>query len=233
MHFQRQLRLRVLEALEDAAKQFRTREELFPIRIPREPIRLDDLVERALGDDHRSFDPSSIRARTLLRLEWDDGSLWEAWVIMLPSQLRLFCDSGAEETRVLASGGRNAGDETDRQFLMLLSESAGETFGIEMAGGAPTRVRSSIADRAFLVDVFVNLFEVRAMESEIRRDLDERGMEPATDALQETSQARYGLSSRCRTVVGIGETVAISYHFQLSAKSIQIRIGDCVQDGLG
>ena len=187
MHFQRQLRLRVLEALEDAAKQFRTREELFPIRIPREPIRLDDLVERALGDDHRSFDPASIRARTLLRLEWDDGSLWEAWVVMLPSQLRLFCDSGAEETRVLASGGRNAGDETDRQFLMLLSESAGETFGIEMAGGAPTRVRSSIADRAFLVDVFVNLFEVRAMESEIRRDLDERGMEPATDALQETS----------------------------------------------
>ena len=185
MHFQRQLRLRVLEALEDAAKQFRTREELFPIRIPREPIRLDDLVERALGDDHRSFDPSSIRARTLLRLEWDDGSLWEAWVIMLPSQLRLFCDSGAEETRVLASGGRNAGDETDRQFLMLLSESAGETFGIEMAGGAPTRVRSSIADRAFLVDVFVNLFEVRAMESEIRRDLVERGMEPATDALRD------------------------------------------------
>jgi hypothetical protein len=188
VHFQRQLRLRVLEALEDAAKQFRTREELFPIRIPRAPIRLDDLVERALGDDHRSFDPSSIRARTILRLEWDDGSLWEAWVIMLPSQLRLFCDSGAEETRVLASGGRNAGDETDRQFLMLLSESAGETFGIEMAGGAPTRVRSSIADRAFLVDVFVNLFEVRAMESEIRQDLDERAMEPATDALRETSQ---------------------------------------------
>jgi hypothetical protein len=179
----------VLEALEDAAKQFRTREELFPIRIPREPIRLDDLVERALGDDHRSFDPSSIRTRTLLRLEWDDGSLWEAWVVMLPSQLRLFCDSGAEETRVLASGGRNAGDDTDRQFLMLLSESAGETFGIEMAGGAPTRVRSSIADRAFLVDVFVNLFEVRAMESEIRRDLDERGMGPAADALQEASPA--------------------------------------------
>jgi hypothetical protein len=188
VHFQRQLRLRVLEALEDAAKQFRTREELFPIRIPREPIRLDDLVERALGDDHRSFDPASIRARTLLRLEWDDGSLWEAWVIMLPSQLRLFCDSGAEETRVLASGGRNAGDETDRQFLMLLSESAGETFGIEMVGGAPTRVRSSIADRAFLVDVFVNLFEVRAMESEIQRDLDERGMEPATDAHQESTR---------------------------------------------
>jgi len=98
-------------------------------------------------------------------------------VIMLPSQLRLFCDSGAEETRVLASGGRNAGDETDRQFLTLLSESAGETFGIEMAGGAPARVRSSIADRPFLVDVFVNLFEVRAMEPDVRRDLEERAAE--------------------------------------------------------
>ena len=147
------------------AKQFRTREELFPIRIPREPIRLDEVIERTLGDDSARFDPSSIRARTILHLEWDDGSVWDAWVIMLPSQLRLFCDSGADETRVLASGGRNAGDETDRQFLTLLSESAGEIFGIEMAGGAPARVRSSIADRAFLVDVFVNLFEVRAMEA--------------------------------------------------------------------
>ena len=177
VHFERQMRLRVLEALELAAKQFRTREELFPIRIPREPIRLDDIVERALGDDSSRFDPTSLRARTILHLEWEDGSVWDAWVIMLPSQLRLFCDSGAEETRVLASGGRNAGDETDRQFLTLLSESAGETFGIEMAGAAPARVRSSIADRPFLVDVFVNLFEVRAMETAVRRDLEERAAE--------------------------------------------------------
>jgi hypothetical protein len=181
VHFERQLRLRVLEALELAAKQFRTREELFPIRIPREPIRLDEVLERALGDDSSRFDPSSLRARTLLHLQWDDGSAWDAWVIMLPSQLRLFCDSGTDETRVLASGGRNAGDETDRQFLGLLSESAGETFGIEMAGGAPTRVRSSIADRAFLVDVFVNLFEVRAMEAAIRTDLAEQRAETAQD----------------------------------------------------
>jgi hypothetical protein len=177
VHFERQMRLRVLEALELAAKQFRTREELFPIRIPREPIRLDDIIERALGDDSSRFDPTALRARTILHLEWDDGSVWDAWVIMLPSQLRLFCDSGGEETRVLASGGRNAGDETDRQFLTLLAESAGETFGIEMAGGAPARVRSSIADRAFLIDVFVNLFEVRAMEADVRRDLEERAAE--------------------------------------------------------
>jgi hypothetical protein len=97
-------------------------------------------------------------------------------VITLPSQLRLFCDSGHEETRVLGSGGRNAGDETDRQFLSLLSESAGETFGIEMSGGAPSRVRSSIADRDFLVDVFVNLFEIRSMEAAVRADLDDLGV---------------------------------------------------------
>ncbi len=178
MHFERQLRLRVLEALELAAKQFRTREELFPIRIPREPVRLDEVIERTLGDDSPRFDASLLRARTILHLEWDDGSAWDAWVIMLPSQLRLFCDSGGDETRVLGSGGRNAGDETDRQFLTLLSESAGEIFGIEMAGGAPARVRSSIADRAFLIDLFVNLFEVRAMEAAIRADLAERRAGP-------------------------------------------------------
>jgi hypothetical protein len=171
VHFQRQQRLRVLEALELEAKQFRTREELFPLRIPREPLRLDDIVVRALGEEAQRFDPSALRSRTILRLEWPDSSAWTAWVIMLPSQLRLFCDSGAEETRVLASGGRNAGDETDRQFLTLLAETAGDIFGIEMSGGPPARVRSSIADRAFLVDVFVTLFEVRGMEDEIRRDL--------------------------------------------------------------
>ena len=175
VHVQRLQRLRILEALELEAKQFRTREELFPIRIPREPLRLDAVIERALGEDSRSFDVSTLRARTLLHLEWDDGSEWDAWVIMLPSQLRLFCDSGGEETRVLGSGGRNAGDETDRQFLTLLSESAGEIFGIEMSGGAPNLVRSSVAGRDFLVDVFVNLFEVRSMETVIRKELDERG----------------------------------------------------------
>ena len=167
----------MLEALELEAKQFRTREELFPIRIPREPVSLDDVIERALGDEAPRFDRSTLRARTLLHLEWDDGSAWDAWVIMLPSQLRLFCDTGAEETRVLGSGGRNAGDDTDRQFLTLLSESAGETFGIEMSGGAPSRVRCAIVGRDFLVDVFVNLFEVLGMEAAIRQELDEHGLD--------------------------------------------------------
>ena len=35
----------------------------------------------------------------------------------------------------------------------------GVLFGIEMSGPAPDRVRSSIGDRGFLADVFVELFE--------------------------------------------------------------------------
>ena len=64
-----------------------------------------------------------------------------------------------------------------------------------MAGGAPTRVRSSIADRAFLVDVFVNLFEVRAMEAAIRTDLAER--EPVAGPTTSTTSTRR--PSRART----------------------------------
>jgi hypothetical protein len=173
----RELRVRVLEALERAVKQFRTREELYPLRVPREPIAFDEVIAQALGDDHRRFDPGTLRSRTVLHLEWEDGSAWDLWVVVLPSGLKLFCDSGEEEPRILASGGRNLGDESDRLFLELLSESAADSFGIEMAGGAPSRVRSSIGDRAFLVDVFTNLFEGTEAEASIR---DEAGVKGST-----------------------------------------------------
>ena len=158
----------MLEALEQRTKQFRSREGLWPLRIPGEPLRLDDVVEDALGDGSVRFDARSLRARTLLHLSWDDGAEWDAWVIALPSRAKLYCDSDHEETRVLASGGRNEGEESDRIFLQLLAESGGELFGIEMSGGAPARVRSSIADRAFLVEFFVNLFEVIGAEESVR-----------------------------------------------------------------
>jgi hypothetical protein len=161
-------RVRVLEALERRAKGFRTDEDLYPLRVPREPLPLSTAIE---PDDRPNFDALSLRSRTLLALEWEDGSRWEAWVLVLPSGLKLFCDSGEEEAHVLASGGRHASDETDRQFLQLLSESAGERFGIEMAGGAPARVRCAIVDRDFLVDVFTNLFEVTTTESSVRQRL--------------------------------------------------------------
>ena len=166
----RQLRLRVLEALDERIKQFRTREDLYPLRVPREPLVLEDVVLHALNDDHFGFDHAALRSRTLLTLDWDDAR-WEAWVITLPSRVKLYCDSDAHETRILASGGPNAGTESDRLFLGLLSESAGEAFGIELAGGAPARVASPLADREFLVDFFVNLFEVSHAEDSVRGGL--------------------------------------------------------------
>jgi hypothetical protein len=181
MYSSRQQRLRVLELLERRAKQFRTTEDLYPCRIPRQPLALADVIEEALPADHHRFDPLSLRSRTLLRLEWNDGSAWEAWVVMLPSGLKLFCDSGEEEPHILASGGRHASAETDRQFLGLLAGSAGERFGIEMSGGAPAAVRSSITDREFLVDMFVELFEVTGNEHSVREFLRNHGNEQPVD----------------------------------------------------
>jgi hypothetical protein len=161
-------RTRVFDALQQRAREFRTREDLWPLRVPREPVPFDEVLERALPDDHRRFDVKSVRSRTLLHLEWEGGSSWDAWVIVLPSKLKLYCDSDPEETRILASGGPNEGSESDRAFLQLLAESGGQHFGIEMAGGAPAEVRTPIDDRAFLVEVFLNLFEVTGTEDSVR-----------------------------------------------------------------
>ena len=166
MFADRQNRVRVLQALEESVKQFRTRQELWPLRVPRDPVSLDDLVARTLAGG--AFDPLTLRARTLLWLAWPDGATWELWVIALPSGLKLYCDTGGGETRLLASGRRDSEIETDRHLLELLSASAGEHFGIEMDGGPPSRVRSNLADRALVVEFFVNLFEVLGMEAEIR-----------------------------------------------------------------
>lgn len=174
-HFNdRQLRLRVIELLEQRVKQFRTREELWPLRVPHEPLSLAEIVDAAMGSSERRFDPTTLRSRTVLQLEWEDGSTWSAWVILLPSKVKLFCDSGEEGPRVLASGGRNMGDESDRLFLTLLAESAGHHFGLELSGGVPTRIRSWIADREFLLDALVELFEVAGLQDDIRADLTER-----------------------------------------------------------
>jgi len=161
-----QRRVRVLQALAQAVRPFRTRQEIWPLRVPTEPVSLDALVERAL--DGARFDPHTLRARTLLRLEWPSGDTWELWIIALPSGLKLYCDSGGDETRLLATGRRDSEIETDRLFLELLAESTGEHFGIEMAGGPPSRVRTSIADRALVVDFFVTLFEELDLQTGIR-----------------------------------------------------------------
>lgn len=177
----RQMRVRVLDALERRARQFRSRRELWPLRVPREPVRLEDVIEDALPGSYRTFDVRTLRSRLLLSLQWDDGSRWDAWVMTLPSGLKLYCDYDGDENRILASGKRDAeGGDLDEFFLELFSESAGEDFGVGTSGIAPSRVRSPLADRRFLVDVFVSLFEVSGTQESVRAHLADRA--PGTES---------------------------------------------------
>jgi hypothetical protein len=159
-----------MKALETRARQFRSREELAMFRVPHEPLVFEAVIEDALADGGY-LDPDDLRTRTLVRFEWDGGGTWDAWAVALPSGLTLFCDGDGEETRVLASVKRGSQDEADRFFLELLAESRGEYFGIAMAGGAPDHVRTAMTDRAFLTDIFVELFEGTDAERSIHRVL--------------------------------------------------------------
>jgi hypothetical protein len=177
----RDRRGRVLQALERAIRQFRTREELWPLRVPAAPLLLQDVVRQALDPrDARLFDPLALKSRSLLHLTWDDGSTWELWIIALKSGIKLYGDTSHDESRILASGRRDSEINTDRLFLELLSETAGEVFGIEMAGGPPTRVRSTL-ERPQLLDFFVHLFEVAGMEEDIRAAVGGRAADFQTD----------------------------------------------------
>jgi len=153
----RQQRVRVLEALELRVRQFRSREGIWPFRVPHEPLDLDGIVQRALDGD-ASLDAEALRSRTVLEFSWGNHR-WELWVITLPSGILLYCDGDGEETRVLASARRGNPAEADGFFLERLAQSRGHDFGIEMSGPPPDRVRSTIGDRDFLADVFVELFE--------------------------------------------------------------------------
>jgi hypothetical protein len=148
----RQSRLRILDALEERAKQFRGRDDIWPFRVPHEPLQVD-LEE--------------VRPRSVLRMEWTDAR-WELWAIVLPSGILLYGDADGHETRVLASVRRGNPSEADGFFLERLAESRGHHFGIELAGPPPQRVRSSIGDREFLTDVFVELFEGTDAETSFR-----------------------------------------------------------------
>jgi len=141
---ERQARLKALDALEERAKQFRGREEMWPFRAPREPLEID---------------VSDLDTRPVMRMEWAD-TFWQLWSVALPSGILIYGDSDGRESRVLASVKRGNPSEADGFFLERLAESRGRYFGIEMAGPPPERVRcSSVGDREFLADVFVELFE--------------------------------------------------------------------------
>lgn len=176
-------RTRVIEALEARVRQFRSRDAVAPFRVPHEPLLLDALIEEALEFSSGHVDPDDLRTRTVVRLEWREGGTWDVWAIALPSGVTLFCDSDGEETRVLASIKRGSTEEADRFFLELVAESKGHELGIEMSGGAPDRVRTYITDRAFLTDVFVELYEGTRVERSIQGALTRARLhaEPAAD----------------------------------------------------
>jgi hypothetical protein len=144
----RAARLKAIDALEQRAKQFRAREDIWPFRVPHDPL---------------AFDPADLKPRMVLRMEWPSGA-WELSAIALPSGILLYCDSDGQESRILASIKRGNPAEADGFFLERLAESRGRAFGIEMAGPPPVRIRSAIGDREFLTDVFVELLEGTAAE---------------------------------------------------------------------
>ena len=166
----RQRRALVLETLDARARQFRSREDSWPFRMPHEPLDLDVVIEAAVGADPGPVPVDTLRTRGILRLEWNTGDVWDLWALTLPSGLHLYCDTDGHETRVLASAKRGNPVEADGFFLERLAESRGHLFGIEMAGDPPARVKSSIGDREFLTDVFVELFEETDAEDVLSAD---------------------------------------------------------------
>jgi hypothetical protein len=164
----RQRRVLVLEALERVVKQFRSREDSWPFRMPHEPLDLDRVIEEALAGEDGSLAAEALRSRAVLRLEWTGDGTWELWAIVLPSGVLLYCDGNGTESRVLASARRGNPADADGYFLERLAESRGEIFGIEMSGPPPDRIRASMGDREFLTDVFVELFEGSEQERELR-----------------------------------------------------------------
>jgi hypothetical protein len=166
----RQERLALLEMLEQRVTQFRRYNDISPFRRPHEPLDLSRLIRSTL----QSSSPlaladavDALRSRTVIEMHWSDSDRWVAWVATLRSGIHVYCDSVPSEHRVLASVKRGSALEADRFFLELLAESRGHHFGIEMAGGAPVRIRTPIEDRDLLTDVFVELLEGTEAEARI------------------------------------------------------------------
>jgi hypothetical protein len=164
----RQERNALLGTLEQRVTHFRRHEDIWPFRRPHEPLDLSRLIPSPLGT--RSPFPviDALRPRTVLTMQWSEGETWTTWAITLPSGIHVYGDSDAIEHRVLASAKRGNAMEADRFFLELLAESRGQHFGIEMSGGAPSRITTSIADRAFLAEILVDLLEGTPAEADLR-----------------------------------------------------------------
>ena len=68
-YLQRQNRVKVLAALDRRVKAFRTRERVWPLYAPSEPVSMDEVARQAL--DGAAYDLTELRARTLLTQRWE------------------------------------------------------------------------------------------------------------------------------------------------------------------
>ena len=125
----------MLDALDLRAKQFRSRDGIWPFRVPHEPLDLGGVVDRAL-DGEAGVDLDTLRSRTVLELTWAEHR-WQLWALTLPSGIHLYGDADGSETRILASVKRGNPGEADGFFLERLAQSRGHDFGIEMTGPPP------------------------------------------------------------------------------------------------
>jgi hypothetical protein len=166
----RQLRVQVMEALERQVKQFRRQEDIWPFRVPHEPLDLEALIDNVLMDSDGTISADDLRSRYVLSMYWPDGHAWESWAVTLPSGIHVHCDTNGLEHRLLSSIKRGSALEADRFFLELLSESHGAAFGIQMGAAAPSRVKTPMDDRDFLADVFVDLLEGTPAGRDIESD---------------------------------------------------------------
>ncbi|HWK09135.1 MAG TPA: hypothetical protein VNR64_03740 [Vicinamibacterales bacterium] len=164
----RKERIALLDALDQRVKQFRRSDDISPFRRPHDPLDLLSLIPSVLSDLSIASAVDALRSRTVIRMEWPDGGAWEAWVATLPSGIHAYFDTDGTEHRLLASVKRGSAIEADRFFVELLAESRGHHFGIEMHGGAPARIRTSLDDREWLADIFVELFEGTEAEGQIQ-----------------------------------------------------------------
>lgn len=172
MRLTRQERIALLEALEQRVRQFRRDDDIWPFRRPSEPLDFSRLVTFTLGHPSTASAVVALRSRTVIEMQWPDGGRWEAWAVTLPSGIHVYLDTDDAEHRLLASVKRGSAVEADRFFLELLAEFRGRHFGIEMSGGAPTRVRTGIGDRTLITDVMVDLFEGTEAEAGVRGMVD-------------------------------------------------------------